>query len=491
VNTDHALAFGPPRDVPRREEGPRRVALAILLLLASGSAVALGIFAARAPVWAVFIVWGVLAATATRIAPLAFVAAYALVEPLQAMFIADLPGEARYFDEAVMLGVAVSVLGPVLIARPSLVLKDRPTLIILLFVAWNVASAFINDVPLETAGAGIFVTVDYMILFITVRAMDVDERGARLLGKLIVALGIAASLVAALQHLGVEWATFQWSYFIREDVLRVPSLFEHPNDFGCFMLSPVFLALGYLMANKQKHSVIVCALIATSGLIASFSRSSYLAMFVGLSAGALLGGRRLLKRALIPGIAVAVILGGIMVKAIESRIHKIETEGGDARLTYALQTIPLVRDHPMLGVGPGRFGGEIAQRYSSPVHGQYGVTFNDTWRTIDSFWVHIIAESGIGGGLILLVLFWSIFKKSRRALSMSTDPWVRGMLCSIPMLMAAHIVLNFSTMALEANANAGLLWLILGTSLSAAGERISRSKTAPIATPAPRPVFVE
>jgi O-antigen ligase len=448
------------------------VELALALAFALASSIALGIFAARAPAWTLFGAGALAGVLAARIWPLAFVAAFAVIEPLQGMLVFDLPREARYFDEAVMLGVAATVLLPKLLSRPASLLSDRPLKLILAFTIWNLVSAALSSVPLSIAAMGIFVTIDYMIMFATLRAMPFDERAARLVMKIVIAIGLIATVVGALQHLGVESASFAWAKFIREDVLRVPSLFEHPNDFGLFMLSATFLSLSYLIANKRSKLYVLATVVSVAGVIISFSRTSYVALVAGLVVGLWMHGGQVIKKALIPGAVVIVLLGGVTLRAVMSRVHKIEAEGGDARFTYFRQSLPLIEDNPFFGVGPGRYGGEIAQRTRSPVHEQYGVTFNDTWRTLDSFWLHIVAESGIVGGLLLLGIFFSVSARSKKRLSAVTDPHLRALLAAAPMIVTALVAADASTMALEANTHAGLLWTMLGVGLSAARDRI-------------------
>ena len=150
-------------------------------------------------------------------------------------------------------------------------------------------------------------------------------------------------------------------------------------------------------------------------------------------------------------------------------LSSVEREGGDARFTYAQQGFEIVEQRPWLGVGPGRFGGVVAQRYGSEVHDAFGVEFTSTWKTVDSFWLHLVVESGALGTLALLALLVISMAHARRRLRSGRGSPEQRLLClAVIMLVPAHLVINLSSMALEANTTAAVLWLLVGLALSPA-----------------------
>ena len=114
-----------------------------------------------------------------------------------------------------------------------------------------------------------------------------------------------------------------------------------------------------------------------------------------------------------------------------------------------------------------RFGGVVAQRYGSDVHTAYGVKFTSTWKTVDSFWLHLLVESGALGTLAFLAILLVPFVLARRRLFSGQGPPEQRILClAVMMLVPAHFVINLSAMALEANATSAVLWAIVGLALA-------------------------
>lgn len=443
-------------------------------LLACGAvALSVGIASARAPNVAAFTSWLLLAVVLALRFPVALIGFLAVVEPLQAMITAALPGAIRYFDEAIVLVMAAVVLGPRLLSRPSLLLRDRFLQVVVAIVLWNMISALKNEVPAKVAGAGLFVSLDYVALFLALRALPLGRRAARTLVIVVVGLGLAALVVGLAQHAFEDAVRLEWQFMPTErDMLRVPSLFSHPNDFGYYMLHATFVAVAAGICLRGAGFKVV-AVACAFGVILSVSRSAHAALFLGLAVGALAVSRRLRPALLAIGLVVVALMGPFFFRALDSRIEKIRTEHGDARLTYAAQAAPILKEHFIIGVGPGRFGGEVARRFGSPVYARYDVRFDSHWKTVDSFWLHLVVESGFVGLLLFGALLYRVFRRARELLDQGGhDPWVQTLVLSVPMLVTMHALVGVSSMALEANYSAGHFWLILGTALSAAGDRL-------------------
>ena len=242
------------------------------------------------------------------------------------------------------------------------------------------------------------------------------------------------------------------------------------------MLLCFFLALGAAITTRSVLSRFMLP-VALLGIVLSISRSSYAAVVFGFLAAALFVNKRLVKVMLGVGIVSMLVLGPLVFEAVAVRIAKVSAEGGDARFTYARKAIPVFGSAPFLGVGPGRFGGTVAQKYSSPIYSKFGFEFKQTWKTIDSFWIHLLIESGLLGLFLFLLLLGRILISCRKANQIpDLDPWVKGLLITTAMLHGAHFLINISSMALEANTTAAPLWIITGVTLSVCRGHLAAAK---------------
>lgn len=412
---------------------------------------------------------GVLAAAALlRAFPALLLAGLTLVAPCQAA-LAALSPRLKTLDEAVVLLVSGSVLLVALIRRPQSVLRQPVVLWAAGFALLGVASAALAKASPVPSALGVFVTLDYVVLAAALLVLPLRRTAYQAVIVLLLGLGAVAVLLGIAQHIfGVaalpEHARFIWE----RELLRVPSLFPHPNDLAYLMLPVTFVSVaGWWLRRNLAFALF--AVIGVLGMLLAVSRSSYVAVAAGLVGAVLLSGR-LNRRGL------GLVLGGLLFAAplmapgIVSRVEKVQREGGDARFRYAKKGLGIAAQSPWFGVGPGRFGGVVAQRYGSEVHERYGLRFNSTWTTVDSFWLHVLVESGGLGLLTVLGLLAVVVRDARRRLRDAADPPEQQILqLAVLMLVPAHLVINLSSMALEANSTAAVLWLLVGLALSPRG----------------------
>ena len=77
------------------------------------------------------------------------------------------------------------------------------------------------------------------------------------------------------------------------------------------------------------------------------------------------------------------------------------------------------KDYPLLGVGPGMFGGVVAKRSTSPFYEEYNFPSNlmNSFSDLDQFWPQALAETGVIGTIVFsnvyicLLLAMLMYKK--------------------------------------------------------------------------------
>lgn len=467
------LTQDPHVEAPRAELGP----MIAVLGAGAGAVVLTGLW----PGPVAIAVWTLAFALAGLRWPVAMLVIYAILEPFQRFLVSGPEAWPRYFDEGVMLTFSVLVLGREFFRRPAAVLRDPFLWTGLGFIALGLASARLNQVPLINAGAGMFVTLDYFAWFLALRYLRLPGRAVKAVTFTWVLGGLVTISAALVQKLGGPTFKFGWQMMIEEHgVRRVSALFEHPNDVGFFLLLPLCIGVGWLLANQRSWWPWLVVLMAIGGSAVAVSRSTFLALAVVGLASLLLIDRRHWSRVLPAVVAVSLVAAIAAGPGVKARIAKVRAENGDARLSYLRAAVPIVLSSPALGVGPGTFGGEVAFRFGSEVYRKYDIQFTDDWRTVDNFWVHLIVESGALGTAAFLLILVLAALRARGQLSTETDPWRRAGLMGVPLLVGAYCALGTAANVFEANAHAGPLWMTLGMLLWA-GER-------PAKQPSPTPV---
>ena len=397
---------------------------------------------------------------------------------------------ANFFSEGLLLAVSVVIAARAWIAgRLVGALRHPVTLGLLGFAAVGLLSAVLNGVPLQIAAMGLLFTLDAAILFFLPRLAGFTQRQALVAAGALVAIVFASALLAIAQAilspriLGLEPSRGRFG-----ELHRLASIFGDPNVFGAFLVAAapfVLLMAARLPTARLRRTAGVVAFILILALWVSFSRGAWIALVVGVGAVLAIVDRR----ALLLGLLICVVSFGTAVvmprdllvarggangsggeeerpALIDSTIDRVGTigVGRDLRTLFVLNAIPILRDHPIFGVGPGRYGGSVAHDYGTPVYERYETDelfSNPLQRTVDNFWLHILVEMGIVGFILLLgsamLAGLRILGEARHA-----HGWRRILLGGIAAATAGLAVNSVTTMLLEANSIGFPFWFLLG-----------------------------
>ncbi|HEX2883706.1 MAG TPA: O-antigen ligase family protein [Candidatus Limnocylindria bacterium] len=362
-------------------------------------------------------------------------------------------------------------------------LRHPVTYLLGAFVVLGAVSALLNGVPPHVAAIGLLFTLDAAVLFFLPRFVGFGRRQqVRAVAAVLVVIGAAAVVVlvqAVLSPdiLGLRFVTGRFG-----EGYRLAGFIGDPNVFGAFAAaaSPFVLLAIPRSSGRLRWIAVAAAFLLLLALWLSFSRGAWLAMAIGTLGTLLLIDRRALLIALLLLVATFVSSqvmprnlllptadgGPERPSLIESTVDRAGTvgQGRDLRTLFVLNAIPIVVDHPLLGVGPGRFGGAVADRFPTPVYAEYGtdaLLTDETQRTVDNFWLHLLVEAGALGLAAFLAAMLSAAIPMLRTARRSTGAravLVGGALAAV----AALSVSGVSTMLLEANSVGFLVWFLLG-----------------------------
>jgi O-antigen ligase len=294
------------------------------------------------------------------------------------------------------------------------------------------------------------------------------------------------------------------------EVYRLASIFSDPNTFGALLIAVIpFAAFAVVSLRRPGYRVaaLLLAILLFTPLFLSFSRGAW----VGLAVGGGLAMALINWRALVVTAAVAAVSFWLAIEVprevlvptegpgsnppnqpslVDSTVARFNEIGAgkDLRTELVVNALPIVRDHPVLGVGPGRFGGATSWLFGSPVYAEYGTddvfAGSPQTKTADNFWLHIVVETGALGLAAFLAASLAagipILLAARRA-----QGWYRVLLGGIAAGTAALAANAVTTMLLEANAVAFFTWFLLGIGslLVARVDAERQTEAAPEALP--------
>jgi O-antigen ligase len=414
-----------------------------------------------------------------------------------------LPPELRaptaYLSETLLAVVAVAI---VIHAQRAGLLRqavNHPVVWALAgFVAVATASAALNGVAPSVASRGILYTVDAAALFVLARMVPFDVRRATVaVGAFVGAASLAALLAMGqvILHpnfLGLESFAGRFG-----EGQRAASFLVSPNMLGAVLAMalpfPVMAAVRW-RGGRQAAAAGVALLLSTA-LLFTFSRGGWFALALAMLLVGLTVDRRALAAMVLLSVvtfSVAFVMPRHLLYADRSEegfdlmagtFGRLEALGeGDLRVQFVENAVPIVLDHLLIGAGPGRYGGAVARDFGSPLYARYTAGTVPVGRTVDNFWLHLLAEVGIAGALLFAA---AIGVGAAVALSAArrADGMRRVMLAGAGAVAVVLAIDSVTEMLLEGNTTTFAMWCFLGIASSllasagaprTAGDRLSK-----------------
>ena len=400
---------------------------------------------------------------------------------------AQIGSVAQYLSEALL-----AVIGLVLLVmawrdgRLIPAVRHPATIGLMAFVVLGLISALLNGVPPVTVAAGFFYTLDALAIFYLCRMVGFTHRQA------VIALGAVGAAVVVMAVIGVAQAMLAPNILGLDvvkgrsgEAARIGSIVQNPNALGSMIALILPLTLFgsiRLPTPRMRWAMAAAALVLAMALLLSYSRGSWLGITFATVAITIFLDRKVLLAAI--GIAVlAFLLVNVMprnllvapapgtavppadfniIDTTTARAGKVGT-GRDLRTQLILNAIPIFRDHPLLGVGPGRYGGAAADHFDSPVHRQYGTDkLLRFQQTVDNFWLHLLIEAGILGAAafaaLIGVVVVGLLRRVRHVAAGSRYVMTAGILLAT----CAGVIITGTTMGLEGNTVAFMFWFVVG-----------------------------
>jgi len=196
--------------------------------------------------------------------------------------------------------------------------------------------------------------------------------------------------------------------------LASAGLLGNPNDVGTYLVAPAVAAVVVAMVTERKRRwIYACvAVLLTTGIIASATRTAFVALVAALLVFAVFRSRRTAVVVLgLVVVAAAIVAETNTTLSREMRQFASAAQHGDMeqlfseRLVPFLAAIDMARDHPLLGVGPGCFRYHF-MRYRVGLFGRYpprwtaGYPMN--WGEVHNDHLQVAAETGLPGYALFL-----------------------------------------------------------------------------------------
>ncbi|MFC0527778.1 O-antigen ligase family protein [Phytohabitans kaempferiae] len=326
-----------------------------------------------------------------------------------------------------------------------------------------VLAGLFGDSPIRLIAEAGYVYLRGVIVFYAWRAADPSRKRVRTVLIVVGAIVGLNALIAIWQTLAgpTTYENLGWINMTWARINRAHALLDHPNHLGHLLALTMLGIFAYMASRPKVHWRWWLAFVLIAfALSATQSRESTLGFVAGVAVVCFLRRGKFAAGAicvtLVLGFAVAQLavspenraelarrLAGVasafdLPSGAESDDACVETRtdcGEDrdripereVRVLYAQQGVELWLKRPVLGYGVGQFGGIVAYQhdplwYQDPRFGPEGFRlYGSNEKQVDSFWLHLLVETGALGALAYLAWLFLLIAPIVRAV------WRRGL----------------------------------------------------------------
>jgi O-antigen ligase len=249
--------------------------------------------------------------------------------------------------------------------------------------------------------------------------------------------------------------------FVSGGVSRVRGTFVHPSPFAAYLAMMIVMAAALYRHLRPNLRLPAAAFLFVCGvlLLLTYSRTSWIAVLVGLLIVGWIESRRL-----IAGLIIAVMLAVVAVPSVGGRISDLQrgrhvsgTAGNSLvwRLDYWKEVLPLANKNPATGIGWAMT--PRATKQAKPPH-------NDVIRAY--------VEAGLFGLAAYLALLFALVRSARQAVRRARRGIDRGIAAGFAGCVAVFLIVSVGDNLVS---QVVLLWYFVA--FAAAALAVSRTAT--------------
>ncbi|MHB8654736.1 MAG: O-antigen ligase family protein [Terriglobia bacterium] len=332
--------------------------------------------------------------------------------------------------------------------------------------------------PVGTREALLKLVTDLIFFFLAGQLWAIASEGAiRALGLTVIIYAFLLSLVAILQFFSGPDFDY-WNYWKIHSEYGAVGPYVNPDHYAGLMEMLIPLSATYVLSLRKGHQQPRLLGFAVVLPIASALLTGSRGGFISLLAEIVILGAVLLKSSSVSGRRNLLTIGALGITAtailffwidpgqMSKRLGKIFDFKNSIEASYghrgmvALDTLNILRDHPLIGTGLGSFETAYPPYQSLPGDAIWTHAHND--------YVEALSESGLIGGLLIYVALLLFFPLAFRSLGMRLGQPGGWLQLGATIGCCGLLIHSFVDFNLRIPANAAWFALCAGIALTAA-----------------------
>lgn len=249
---------------------------------------------------------------------------------------------------------------------------------------------------------------------------------------------------------------------------RVQSTALEPLYFANYLLIPLGVAISLFLSRASKiKPVWLLALLGIGGLdlVLTVSRGGYIAFAILIGLLSMIYLKDVLKPRVVISTVVCIAIIGFAAfrflnagEQLTNFVSHVSNIFGGASYVERVETFEIAdriwREHPLVGIGPGGFG-----PYASfhPL-----VTPSEGYKIVNNEYIELLAETGILGLAMYVLMICIIIVRSIKAWRTGTDPYLRAVLVGLVSAFIA-ILVQYNTFSILYIMH---IWVLIGLIVS-------------------------
>lgn len=329
--------------------------------------------------------------------------------------------------------------------------------------------SLINSVDLaDSLKGGVFKLLRYILIFFVVSQ---EVRDKRHLERIIFSLSLALALVS----IDSIWQTFSGKDFIRGyspvvniGIVRATASFKDSNTLGIYLscLFPILFGVAvYHFKSRLRIILLAVTILSLAGIILTYSRPTLLAVFSAWVFFAVAKKDKFLSLALIGALLITPFVLPASFKAWVRLMeyNPLRVMCNDDRIAIYRNSINMIKDHPIIGVGANTFMKNYKYYKESPEY--RGIITTDYVYAHNNF-LHMAGEIGLLGLGVFLWLLFRLFHATSKIRESLNHNFLKVFSLSATAALIAFLVNGLTESSLYSSRVAGLFWYITGLSFS-------------------------
>ena len=360
---------------------------------------------------------------------------------------------------AVAVIVFLWIIKRVLAHDASLPVKEL-SLILLLFVLWNLLS-FINTTYIYESARGLLKVLKYFLLFLATVDYFREKNNKKHFLLFFIAVGFLISLNGIFQH-------FTGTDLIRHRTIdpldslhRIQSSFVHSNDFGAYLVVIISILMSLFFSTLRRFKQRLLLLLVSLPMIWCLAATGSRGAWIGFTIASLCLFALKSKKMLAIVIVLLCLSPFIAPNSMKARFADMATIGSSGtaweRTKLWKGTIDMIKVHPVIGFGVNTYTKNFP-KYKPKEYPDVRYTHNS--------YLHMAAEIGVVGFGIFIAFLFSFIIAAYKSILVLQKGIDRDLLLGITAGMIGFLAHCFVDTHLYSVTLSVFLYLCLGVAVS-------------------------